>query len=136
MKVDGITLLQMIRDGKIKESTLIEVSGGVRIHYPYVKAYGNKKLFWENDDEKCGVVVSDELLEYTFEIIEEIEKPKDIQKLTICGKDIGYGVMEEWLDFPPYQNEKKICSAIEQIAINQNKIIEAVNYLLKKEDDK
>lgn len=83
---------------------------------------------------KCRNMI--DCLNDEVEIIEEIEKPKDIQKLTICGKDIGYGVMEEWLDFPPYQNEKKICSAIEQIAINQNKIIEAVNYLLKKEEKK
>lgn len=125
MKVDGITLLQMIRDGKIKESTLIEVSGGVRTHYPYVKVYGNKRLFWENDDEKCGVVVSDELLEYTFEIIEEIEKikiDKRDKSLTTNIDEVRY-----YVDFG---------ESIPLLAAKMNETINRVNYLLKKEEGK
>lgn len=47
-----------------------------------------------------------------------------------------FGSMEEWLDFPLTDNERKICSAIENIGINQNRIIKVANYLLKKEDEK
>lgn len=62
------------------------------------------------------------------------EKPEKIEKLTLNGKTIGFGIMKEWMDFTPNDNEQKICSAIESVGINQNKIIKAVNYLLEKSD--
>lgn len=123
----------MIRDGKIKENTLIEVSGGVRAHYPYVKVYGNKRLFWEDDDGKCSVVTSDELLEYTFEIIEEIEKPKEIKLLDIKCEN---GITNNCYLLNENGTKCFLTKHSKMIAEQQNKIAKAVNYLLNKEENK
>lgn len=64
-----------------------------------------------------------------IEIIKD--KPEKIEELTICGKTIGYGLMKEWLDFTPNDQEQKLCSAIETEGIAINKLIKAVNYLLE-----
>ena len=127
-KVDGITLLQLIRDGKIKENTLIEVSGGVRTHYPYVKFGENKRLYWESDHYPINqVVLTDDLLEYTFEIIEETKKPKEIDE---WGKKPFEDLDKDNLSLEKLQIYLRICIR------NQQEIIKAVNYLLKKEDNK
>lgn len=78
MKIDGIALLQMIKDEKIKENTLIEVKGGIHTHLPYVIFGKNKRLYWAHCKTNLqGIVLSDELIEYEFEIIED--KPKKIE---------------------------------------------------------
>lgn len=133
MKVDGITLLQMIKDEKVKENTLIEVSGGVRTHYPYVKFGENKRLYWENEHYTINqVVLTDDLLEYTFEIIEEKEKPKEIELLNIeCDdKHQNYYIVNEC------GTKCFLTKHSKMIAEQQNEIAKAVNYLLKKVEDK
>lgn len=110
MKIDGITLLTMIRDKKIDEDTLIEVSNGIHCHLPYV--IFREKLYWAYAKNNIqGLVSSNDLLEYTFEIIEE--KPKKITSLDLSNFSDEY--------------EEKICLKIEEL-------IQTVNYLLEKSD--
>ncbi len=117
IKVDGITLLQMIRDGKIKDNTLIKVSGGFRVHYPYIKFGLKKRLYWENEEHTINqAVLSDDLLEFDFEIIEEDEKPKEIDEVMCIDT-----------------RETRDCIIKFQVRLNE--LTKAVNYLLKKEDD-
>lgn len=77
MKVNGIELLQIIKDGKVPYNTRIEVNGGTRSHYPYVVLYKNNRLYWEWENVS-SVVLTDELLEYYFEIP---KPPAEIEKL-------------------------------------------------------
>lgn len=70
-------------------------------------------------------------LEDKLEILEEDKSI--IEKLKLRNKDITFGLMNEWLNFTPNQNEQKICSAIESIGIKINEIIDYIN---KKEVDK
>lgn len=103
---------------KIKDNTLIEVSGGTHAHLPYVIFGENKRLYWQNEDRTINsVVLSDDILEYEFEIIEEIEKPKEIEKIMCIDT-----------------RETRDC--IIKFQEKFNEIIPAINYLLKKEDDK
>ena len=69
MKIDGIKLLQMIKNNQIKEGTLIEVSGGMRSHLPYVISSKSERLYWCHCKTNiCGVVSLVDILEYEFEI--------------------------------------------------------------------
>ena len=123
-KVDGITLLQMIKDGKIKDNTLIEVSGGFRTHYPYIFIDENKVPYWKNKEGTIKTIVyAIDLLEFEFEIIEEIEKPKEIEELSFKYTNT-YGNVSQH-------------KASERDIINKiNELSKAANYLLKKEDEK
>ncbi|MDE6284764.1 MAG: hypothetical protein K2M17_03380 [Bacilli bacterium] len=128
-KVDGITLLQIIKSGKIKEGTkIVELYHGLPTQH--ILKYENGEVIWKPGEFVLSDLYNDN---YTFGIIED--RPKEIEKLTLKGKDIGYGVMKEWLDFTPNDNEQKICSAIEATGIVTNEIIRAVNYLLKKDKE-
>lgn len=126
MKVDGITLLQMIKDGKIKDNTLIEVSGGTHAHLPYVIFGENKRLYWAHCKTNLqGVVISDELIEYEFEIIEENIKKIELDDDCFIDYDnTGRHLITT--------NRKDRNIYMPKI----NWLIEKVNYLLKKEDDK
>lgn len=73
-----------------------------------------------------------DILNDEVEIIED--KPKKIGKMTVLGKDITLGSMENWIDNELNDNEQKICSAIDIIGIKTNEIIIALNYLLEKSD--
>ncbi len=84
-KVDGITLLQMIRDGKIKDNTKIIDNTGKR--YIYYDSTGNlneiTQLIGDDDEtERMYQFTPYQLMNYTFEIIEEIEKPNIPQKIS------------------------------------------------------
>lgn len=131
MKVDGITLLQMIKDGKIKENTLIEVSGGTRSHLPYIYFGKSTKLYWAHCKTNLqGIVTSDDLLEYDFEIIEEIEKQKVLEKIELDDNC--------FIDYDEtgrhFINTNRKDRNIYMPRINW--LIDKVDYLLKKEDDK
>lgn len=76
--------------------------------------------FLDNHNDNLYCFLQDEV-----EIIEE----KEIEKLTLNGELIGYGSMEEWLDFQLNGNEKKICSAIEHLGITINNLIDEINKL-------
>lgn len=116
MKVDGITLLQMIKDGKIKDNTLIEVSGGIRTHYPYIKLEENKILYWQNEDKTINnAVLTDDILEYDFEIFTESTKPS----FQIDDNGYIHTLNGSW-------KARKM----------DIEIIKGLNYLLKKEEDK
>ena len=71
------------------------------------------------------------LNQFLWKLNEEIEiiEEKEIEKLTLNGELIGYGSMEEWLDFQLNGNEKKICSAIEYLGIKINNLIDEINKL-------
>lgn len=71
------------------------------------------------------------LNQFLWKLNEEIEiiEEKEIEKLTLNGELIGYGSMEEWLDFQLNGNEKKICSAIEHLGITINNLIDEINKL-------
>lgn len=71
------------------------------------------------------------LNQFLWKLNEEIEiiEEKEIEKLTLNGELIGYGSMEEWLDFQLNGNEKKICSAIEGLGITINNLIDEINKL-------
>lgn len=86
----------------------------------YSDLLGTKNMFYSG------------VLNYEVEIIED--KPKKIGKMTVLGKDITLGSMENWIDNELNDNEQKICSAIDIIGIKTNEIIIALNYLLEKSD--
>ncbi len=103
------------------------------IDYVEIYEYSEEhNWYYKIDDGTSFSITTNITLNMKVEIIEEDEKPKEINKLTFRGKDIGYGAMGEWLDNPS-DNELRVCSAIEEISITTNKIINAVNYLLNKE---
>ena len=101
-----------------------------------IKLLGNPSCSKESIED--DVIIVEIFKQFEIEVIDEIEiiedKPKKIQKMTLKGENIGYGVMKEWLDFTPNDNEQKICSAIEEIGIKINELIEQVNYLGEKSD--
>ena len=72
-----------------------------------------------------------DILNDEIEIIEE----KEIEEITLLGKEIGYGVMSAWLDFTPNDNEQKICSAIESIGLKINELVREVNKLKGKSEN-
>lgn len=122
MKIDGITLLQMIKEGKIKENTLIEVSGGTRTHYPYIRFSKNKRLYWENKDSSISqAVLTDDLLEYEFEIIEE--KPEKIEPLEL----VNFSKFKEMNPEERYLITAKEYDKLEELRL-------AFNYLLERSD--
>ena len=124
MAIDGITLLTMIRDGKIKKETLIEVSGGIHSHLPYVIFGENKRLYWAHAKKNIqGVVLSNEFFEYTFEIIEE--KPKKIEEYKQNINLASSTNQEQAVKIFKY-----LCDFAEKI----NELIKATNYLLEKSD--
>ncbi len=124
MKIDGIKLLQMIKNNQIKEGTLIEVSGGMRSHLPYVISSESERLYWCHCKTNiCGVVSLVDILEYEFEIIEET--PEKIDKIDNSLLEYKYTLTKVQNDFNG------------EIIKNQNKInelIDKVNYLLEKSD--
>ena len=65
---------------------------------------------------------------------EENDEWEDIEDITLNGKDVGYGILKEWLDFAPTDNEQKICSCIETLGIVMNKLIKNQKYLKEKLD--
>ena len=74
MKVTGIELLQMIKDGKIKvDQKLIRLTDNKDI----VILDSCKDLIWENNGKYLS---SHSIMNYEFEIIEEV---KGIEKITI-----------------------------------------------------
>lgn len=130
MKVDGITLLQMIRDGKIKDGNKISCSDFVSSYY-----FKSGTLGYYNKDEN-GIIKFVELslkdiienIKYaTYEIIEEIEKTKKIELIDNSIIDI-----DELGKHTITTNKKDRNIYIPRI----NWLIDKVDYLLKKEDDK
>lgn len=132
-KVDGITLLQMIKDGKIKDGNKISCSDFVSSYY-----FKSGTLGYYNKDEN-GIIKFVELslkdiienIKYaTYEIIEEIEKPKEIELLNIeCDdKHQNYYIVNEC------GTKCFLTKHSKMIAEQQNEIAKAVNYLLEKSD--
>ncbi len=129
MIVDGITLLQMIKDRKIKENTLIEVSGGTRTHYPYVRFSENKRLYWENEDNSIHqAVLTDDLLDFEFEIIKEPEKPKKIDEEHNFYSCSEYNSYNHEIDRVLY-----ILRALNHLEEKVGKTAKIINYLLEQD---
>ncbi len=81
--VNGITLLKMIKNGEIEKNILIEVVGGTHSHYPYVIFGLTKKLCWAHAKNNVQrEVFSNELLEYSFVIKEDILDAKEKEYLS------------------------------------------------------
>lgn len=126
MKIDGITLLQMIKEDKIKPNTKIKVTGGYRTHHSYAFFGENKILYWKSENGLTGqVVLSDELLKYEFEIIEENTK---IEEIILSNNRIVSNLNEEVKYIDTNLKDREIY--IKKI----NELIRAVNYLLEKSD--
>jgi hypothetical protein len=109
MKVDGITLLQMIRDGKIKPDTKLKSEDR------YYKVTGYKGIFCCDEDGYFGgddEIYARVLLEHDFEIIEE--ENKEIKELKLEDFE-GLGCME-----------------LHEVFNNKiNELVRAVNNLIK-----
>ena len=123
MKVDGITLLQMIKNKEIKDNTKIIDNTGKR--YIYYDSTGNlneiTQLIGDDEEtERMYQFTPYQLINYTFEIIEEIEKPKNIEELSFKYTNT-YGNASQHK-----ASEKDIINKI-------NEISKAVNYLLKQD---
>ena len=124
MKVDGITLLQLIRNWKIKEGTKIKIIN------EFSDYRNNEKLIVYPDrlEHENGEMVGTDLILgkfYMFEI-ETTEKDKPIEELP------------EPLNKLVYFDKYDVVNMINKVIQNQNAIL---NYLktvneLKKESDK
>lgn len=99
--------------------------------YDNIFIYDEYKEDWINGDNK-GILDLKNTIDGLTHTVEIIEEEKDIEEMTLCGKPIAYGVMSEWLDFTPNDNEQKICSAIETIGIKVNEIVKKINKLKNK----
>lgn len=115
-------LLGLIKDGKAPKKIIYDNKKYFIEVHDY--SLNGEKVFWLFEDNNII-----EIMTKKVEILEE-DKPI-IEKITLKGEDIRFGIMSEWLDFNPNENEQKICSAIESIGITLNKIIDYIN---RKED--
>ncbi len=78
-----------------------------------------------------------EALQEKVEILpEENEEWEDIEDITLNGETVGYGILKEWLDFTPNDNEQKICSCIETLGIVMNKLIKNQRKIIEKLESK
>lgn len=127
MRVDGITLLQMIKDEKIKDNSKIIDNTGKE--YIYYDSTGNlneiTQLIGDNGEtERMYNFTPYQLINYTFEILEE--KPKEIERFghynDICIIDKRFN--------------SRALEAINRLNAKVDEQTKAINYLLKKEDDK
>ena len=69
-----------------------------------------------------------------IDILEENDEWEDIGKITSDGEEIKFGFLEEWLDSPLNDNEEKICSCIEMLGVNMNRVIKNQKYLKERLD--
>lgn len=126
-KVDGITLLQMIKDEKIKDGTKFRMFGLAltRDNPPHelVKFNGRTIL------HRFGELSLSQLLNFDlqFEIIEEVEKPKYIVE---WGETVLDELKERNL------NLSDVNIYLDLLVQTQQETIKSLNYLLKKEEDK
>ena len=135
MKVDGITLLQMDRDEKLKPKTIVRTSHNREYfddyrEYDYYIYFENKQFHRCDENGKLGAKFQDRFLNYDvlrkeFEIIEE--KPKEIEPW-------GEVPLEEIKSRSLTLNE--VNRYLSVLAETQQELINGFNYLLKKEDDK
>ena len=131
MKIDGIELLEKMKNKEIKEGTRIECSrfGGNNIHIVYEE--NELKLYDRNGerydkDKWTGVIAATDLLNYTFEIIEE---DKEIKKLEVYQQITANGNEHNYIN---YNGSKYAISTPQRLIIeNQNKLIKEVNKLKK-----
>ena len=70
-------------------------------------------------------------LEKEVEIVED--KPTKLPKMTLLAKEIEYGSMSNWL-VNANENEEKIASAIDEIGICINDVIDRINNLSEKSE--
>ena len=129
MKITIYELLGLIKDGKAP----------LNIEFNFKRYYLNYEGEYVRIDEEL-IYLSKEYniltcLNEEVVIIEEVEDKEyeDIEELTINGKEVSYGAMNEWLCLAT-NNEKKICSAIEGMAITINKLIKNQKYILERLD--
>ena len=113
-KVDGITLLQKIRDGKIKDNTKIYSSDFVSPYYFFNGTLG----YYDSNNYFYELSLKDviENLNYaTYEIIEEVEKYR------VSTQMASYDI-------------ERYPEAIDIINNDIRELTKAVNYLLKKDE--
>lgn len=125
MKIDGITLLQMIKAGKVKNHTKINVlfDDGLVFDLVSILNYKHNDLKWEPGTFQVAMLYDDY---YKFEIIQERKK---IEPLDIKKENAHYFLVNE-------NGTRCVMSTHSRmIAQKLNEVIEEVN-LLKKEDEK
>lgn len=119
MKIDGITLLTMIRDGKIKKGTKIYCSDFVEPYY-----FDGKTLYLKSNNYKLSLKDMLENLDYaTYEIIEE--KPKKIEEYKKNINLASSTNQEQTVKIFKY-----LCDFVDKI----NELTKVINYLLEKSD--
>lgn len=121
MKVDGITLLQMIKDGKLKDKTTIKIYYH-NVPTRHILVYNKGELGWKPGEFLVGDLCRDE---YLFEIIEEVEKTKEIEPLEF----ISFNKFKSMCPEERYAVTAKEYDKLEELRV-------AINYLLKKEEGK
>ncbi len=119
-KVNGITLLKMIKDKKLKNNTKINVLFDDDLIYDLVSElrYQDNELIWEPNTFRVAMLYDDS---YLFEIIED--NPKKIETLDnryydpINGCYCGKKVLGE-----------------DMLVDKINELVDRLNYLLEKSD--
>lgn len=113
MIVNGITLLQMIKEGKIKENTKIVMLFDGATTSTILK-YKLGQLIWNPGEFMVCKLWDDD---FDFKIIEEVEKPKKINDFKLRQE----------------KGETLIVANMWSIMYKLNEQSKAINYLLEKE---
>ncbi len=123
-ELNGIELLKLIKDNKLKNNTKIEVlyDDGVGCYTRAILNYIDGELNWEPGTFKVPMLYDDD---YFFEIIGGKPKDIDLYRETIKLYDVNNLVKLKIKTF------KYLCSITDKL----NETIKTINYLLKKEDD-
>ncbi|MCM1052469.1 MAG: hypothetical protein NC483_00605 [Ruminococcus sp.] len=115
--IDGITLLEKIKNNEIKDNTKIKViyDDGLSLFTRTIITYINEELIWKNGEFKASMLWNSF---YSFEIIES--RPEEISEIDLK--------LDSFTDSYYDVALVKLLKQSEEIRI-------AVNYLLKREDD-
>lgn len=122
-----IDIANKIESGGLKLPILLKVKNNPKNIFIHI--YESKKAYWEDEDGRIGCIVTFDDLFREVEIIEEIEKPKKIDKLEIVqSSPTCYCLRDE---------KDTICSLNKHTRIITNKlneVIDKLNHLLEKRD--
>lgn len=132
-----IDLLNKIAKGELEDLTLVHFCKNNCLT-KYHKTDNRFEFMYKGDWNNYFHLIDIEELNEEVAIIENLEEVEDkeyedIEELTINGKEISYGAMNEWLCMAT-NNEKKICSGIEGMAMTVNALIRNQKYILERLD--
>lgn len=128
-------LLGLIKDNKAPKKILYNnVVWEYNDYHRDYQSRGNAEFLFNDEINPKWML---DHLNTTIEILDkENDEFEDIEIMTLEGEEIGYGIMKRWLDFTPNENEQKICSAIEAIGIEFNKVIRNQKKIIEKIENK